>query len=268
MRKYSEDTKQSLSDVKTKLDLMSACIAEVLNGSSLTGMAEKLQITPQKLNTMIKEGLFAFCKPAFTREETIEFIKLLQLPSERLLRDVLGLPENQDLPSFSEEKLYNEILPSALSPMEYQIISLYYGSSESDVTYTLSEIGKLYNLSTERIRSIKVMALRKLRNRTVLKAIFDLQADNSLKEKMQKDITDNIKTTREYIASPSTEDVVLLSDIGLEMCLCTYNALKKHGIISLNEAAKMNDTELKKIRNLGQADINELNRLFHKYGFR
>ena len=59
-----------------------------------------------------------------------------------------------------------------------------------------------------------------------------------------------------------------MSDIELEMCLCTYNALKEHGIISLNEAAKMNDAELKKIRNLGQADINELNRLFHRYGFR
>lgn len=50
---------------------------------------------------------------------------------------------------------------AALSPREKEVITRYYGIAPH-VRHTLAEIGGLYSVTRERIRQIKVEALRKL----------------------------------------------------------------------------------------------------------
>jgi RNA polymerase sigma factor (sigma-70 family) len=50
-----------------------------------------------------------------------------------------------------------------LSKREREIIKAYYGF-ESDVPQTLSEIGKRYGISRERVRQIKINAMRRMRH--------------------------------------------------------------------------------------------------------
>jgi RNA polymerase primary sigma factor len=54
-----------------------------------------------------------------------------------------------------------------LSDRERDIIENYYGLN-SNKELTLSEIGKKYNLSSERVRQIKLVSLRKLRSKILL----------------------------------------------------------------------------------------------------
>ena len=49
----------------------------------------------------------------------------------------------------------------ALSPREQEVITRYYGI-QPHVRHTLAEIGGMYKVTRERIRQIKVDALRKL----------------------------------------------------------------------------------------------------------
>lgn len=58
-------------------------------------------------------------------------------------------------------------LIGTLSDRERDIIENYYGLN-SNKELTLSEIGKKYNLSSERVRQIKLVSLRKLRSKILL----------------------------------------------------------------------------------------------------
>lgn len=58
-------------------------------------------------------------------------------------------------------KAYKE-LKSALTEKEKNIITKYYGIVP-DVRHTLAELGKIYKVTRERIRQIKVIALNKLK---------------------------------------------------------------------------------------------------------
>jgi RNA polymerase sigma factor (RpoD-like family) len=59
------------------------------------------------------------------------------------------------------QELYN-VLGEVLTERERDIISLRYGLKTGE-TYTLEEVGRLFNLSRERVRQIQTKAMRKLR---------------------------------------------------------------------------------------------------------
>ena len=51
---------------------------------------------------------------------------------------------------------------SKLTPREKEIVTKYYGI-EKEVRHTLAELGEMQNVTRERIRQIKVIALEKLK---------------------------------------------------------------------------------------------------------
>ena len=83
------------------------------------------------------------------------------------LRDVIE-NNNQDSPDedLMKESLVQEIANflSSLSKREAEVIKLSFGIGNHHKA-TLEEIGDKFNLTRERIRQIKEMALRKLRNK-------------------------------------------------------------------------------------------------------
>ena len=48
----------------------------------------------------------------------------------------------------------------------------------------------------------------------------------------------------------------------------TVNALKKHGVESLQQLAKMSDEEIADIKNLGEKSLTEIKKLLEKEGYR
>lgn len=73
--------------------------------------------------------------------------------------------------SRNQKDMVSKIITS-LNERERKIIESYYGLN-NEKELTLIEIGEKYNLSSERIRQIKISALRKLRSRIMLCKDFD-----------------------------------------------------------------------------------------------
>lgn len=80
----------------------------------------------------------------------------------QLIEDSDNIPPNEQL----DRKLLSDRLNSVLdhlSEREREIIRLRYGLEDGQ-HYTLTEIGKIYDLSRERVRQIQAKAMRKLRH--------------------------------------------------------------------------------------------------------
>lgn len=80
-----------------------------------------------------------------------------------------------------------------------------------------------------------------------------------------KEIVSEIKSASENKMSQSTEEIVI-EDLPLQTR--TINALRKHGVKSLQELARMSDEELSDIKNLGEKSLKEIKKLLEKEGHR
>jgi DNA-directed RNA polymerase subunit alpha len=67
------------------------------------------------------------------------------------------------------------------------------------------------------------------------------------------------------------EDIAQKEDVFLEdlhLPTRTINALKKHGVETLNQLAKLSDDELADVKNLGEKSIKEIRKILKKEGLR
>jgi len=90
----------------------------------------------------------------------------LKADEENTLYDVLLHSESESPDShLLDDSLRREIERSlsTLSPREADIVRLYYGLN-GEPPYSLEEIGKLFNLTRERVRQIKEKAIKRLRH--------------------------------------------------------------------------------------------------------
>ena len=85
---------------------------------------------------------------------------------EKTIEDCLSIEEDFD--SF-EDKDFVRNLFTQLNEKEHEVITLRYGFDGKGYK-TLEEVGKLFNLTRERIRQIEKKALRKLKTRAVMTA--------------------------------------------------------------------------------------------------
>ena len=79
------------------------------------------------------------------------------------------IEEEHEHTSIEELKESINVLTNCLNKRELNIINKYYGLTGESLT--LDEIGKELNLTKERIRQIKELALRKLRTEALLNSI-------------------------------------------------------------------------------------------------
>ena len=86
-----------------------------------------------------------------------------------LLEDTSQSPEKQTAETMMTQEVRN-ILGSVLTGRERDIIVLLYGLDRNE-TYTLNEVGNMFNLSTERVRQIQARAICKLRHPRVAKRL-------------------------------------------------------------------------------------------------
>jgi len=121
---------------------------------SIAELAENLDMAPHEVREALKSHSrhVSMDAPLITEEENT-------------LYDVL-VPSNDNLPdaNLMDESLRKEIKRSLsnLTEREAEIIELYYGLG-GEPPYSLEEIGRVYDLTRERVRQIKEKAIRRLK---------------------------------------------------------------------------------------------------------
>jgi RNA polymerase primary sigma factor len=120
-------------------------------------LAEKLDITPKEVTTLLKGNMrhVSFDAPLTSSDD-----------GDASLIDVYMNNEESTDPDFDlmSQSLRDEVAQgmSILSSREIEVISSYYGLG-GNKPLNLEEIGELYGLTRERVRQIKERAIRRLR---------------------------------------------------------------------------------------------------------
>lgn len=103
--------------------------------------------------TLMKQSV-SFDKP-IGHDEDSKFLDLIKD------RNII-LPSTKLTHRFLREKL-NEVF-STLPEKEAEILKMRYGVGSDDYAYTLEEVGKIFNITRERVRQIEAKALKKLQH--------------------------------------------------------------------------------------------------------
>jgi RNA polymerase sigma factor (sigma-70 family) len=146
LKKIQRSLKQELQRNPTETEL-----AESLEMSAYQ-LRQLLQLRRQSLSLNHRVG----------KGEDTELVDLLEDQD-------LQLPEDHMNEKMLRQEI-SEVLSDVLTEREQEVISLRYGLSSSQ-SYTLEEVGLMFDLSRERVRQIQSKAMRKLRRPQVARRL-------------------------------------------------------------------------------------------------
>jgi RNA polymerase primary sigma factor len=95
----------------------------------------------------------------------------------RFIEDKTAVSPDEGVLNQNLRELMNSAL-QLLSPREQQIVRMRYGLNEAERTYTLQEVGEVFEVTRERIRQIEEKALQKLRNPYRPNKLLDFASKN------------------------------------------------------------------------------------------
>jgi RNA polymerase primary sigma factor len=131
---------------------------------SIDELAEALDVTPKKVENMIKVSR----RPLS-----------LETPTDNEDDSVLGdFIEDDEIPAPDETATYNllkehlNVILNTLPPREVRILQLRYGLLDGQA-YTLEEVGRKMGVTRERVRQIEAQALSRLRHPTIRRKLRD-----------------------------------------------------------------------------------------------
>ncbi|WP_036477198.1 RNA polymerase sigma factor, RpoD/SigA family [Myxosarcina sp. GI1] len=128
-----------------------------------TELAEELKISLSQLRQLLELRRQSLSlNHRVGKAEDTELVDLLE-DSE------LQLPEERMSESMMRQEI-TDVLNDVLTEREKDVICLRYGLT-NDRSYTLEEVGKVFNLSRERVRQIQSKAMRKLRRPQVARRL-------------------------------------------------------------------------------------------------
>jgi len=146
LKKVQRELKQKLQRTPDETEL-----AEALD-ISRTSLRQLLQLRRRSLSLNHRVG----------KGEDTELVDLLE-------DNDLHLPEQQMSESMMRQEI-SDVLSDVLTEREKDVISLRYGLATPE-SYTLEEVGSMFNLSRERVRQIQSKAMRKLRRPQVARRL-------------------------------------------------------------------------------------------------
>ncbi|EDX78591.1 RNA polymerase sigma factor, cyanobacterial RpoD-like family [Coleofasciculus chthonoplastes PCC 7420] len=146
LKKVQRELKQKLQRTPDETEL-----AEALD-ISRTNLRQLLQLRRRSLSLNHRVG----------KGEDTELVDLLE-------DNDLHLPEQQMSESMMRQEI-SDVLSDVLTEREKDVISLRYGLATPE-SYTLEEVGSMFNLSRERVRQIQSKAMRKLRRPQVARRL-------------------------------------------------------------------------------------------------
>lgn len=131
---------------------------------SIDELAEALDVTPKKVENMIKVSRHPLS---------------LETPTDNEDDSVLGdFIEDDEIPAPDETATYNllkehlNVILNTLPPREVRILQLRYGLLDGQA-YTLEEVGRKMGVTRERVRQIEAQALSRLRHPTIRRKLRD-----------------------------------------------------------------------------------------------
>lgn len=248
----SEERKEDLQEMKTKLDNLSELIQNIIDGkSSMTDFAKKINITPQRLNTFTnrRDLRSIFNKIKILSNEDIEqLFRRGMSPAERLMEKIIYLENYIIVLDITEEENLLSILKEALTDREYDVIIRKYGFNGTPETF--NHIAESYGMTPETIRQNAITALRKLRNPKWLRKLlpnYDLKITNLEENKIA-----------DYCNIQLHDDVNTITIDNLELSTRSYNCLRRGGFYTYEELSTITTNDLMKIRNLGHKSMHEI----------
>ncbi|MEB3311759.1 MAG: RNA polymerase sigma factor, RpoD/SigA family [Snowella sp.] len=126
-------------------------------------LAEALEIPPYQLRQLLQLRRQSLSlNHRVGKGEDTELVDLLEDQD-------LQLPEDRMNETMLRQEI-SEVLSDVLTEREKEVISLRYGLTSSQ-SYTLEEVGVMFNLSRERVRQIQSKAMRKLRRPQVARRL-------------------------------------------------------------------------------------------------
>ena len=188
--------------------------------------------------------------------------------------DAEGIIENADTISDfngSVEYVLHTLSERERTVLKYRFVDL----------MTYEEVGKLYNITRERIRQVEAKALRKLRhpNRSkylkygVSGIIENIRTDYhnrfcDLESKLIELCKLNEKTANEVIRDNELRKKYAPTKIeNMDLSVRSYNCLKRAGIDTLQQLAKLSYEDLINVRNLGRKSVDEIIEKLKEYGY-
>lgn len=189
-------------------------------------------------------------------------------------------PDNLIIAMFEELKEYSKSgLENALSTLtEREEEVLLYRFRDG---LNLMEVGKIYNITRERIRQIEAKALRKLRHPTRRDVILtapmveykELQRQYAELQGKYNTLTEAFATLNNTQAQQVPEEAkrILNGNKPLEemdLSVRSYNILKRAGVNTAADIAKLTLDDLQKIRNMGRKSVEEILKILHECGYK
>ena len=126
-------------------------------------LADELKVSPAQLRQLLELRRQSLSlNHRVGKAEDTELVDLLE-------DDELQLPEEKMSEAMMRQEI-TDVLDDVLTQREKDVISLRYGLFTSQ-SYTLEEVGGMFNLSRERVRQIQSKAMRKLRRPQVARRL-------------------------------------------------------------------------------------------------
>jgi RNA polymerase sigma factor (sigma-70 family) len=136
---------------------------ELQRNPTETELAESLEMTAYQLRQLLQLRRQSLSlNHRVGKGEDTELVDLLEDQD-------LQLPEDHMNEKMLRQEI-SEVLSDVLTEREQEVISLRYGLSSSQ-SYTLEEVGLMFDLSRERVRQIQSKAMRKLRRPQVARRL-------------------------------------------------------------------------------------------------
>jgi len=186
-----------------------------------------------------------------------------------LLYEIMG--EDFEHPADVEGSL-EYVIATELMERERRCVSMRY---RNGMTY--EQIAKAEHITRERIRQIVARALRKLRHPSRAKYLKKGVAAMLL-EQQQLSLKEEIYELKKLIGESAPHIVEKISDRErqkkdntpiehLDLSVRSYNCLRRAGINTLGDIAKLSCMELTRIRNLGKRSWDEINKMLIQNGY-
>lgn len=265
-----DDIKQSIAALRETADMLQLVLD---GGATLTNVAERINRTPQRVNTMLRKHFQPYIRSRIlTIENLATRLNQIKTPADRLVELIFETEDESNknkliiLPEYDEDLVW-DIAYETLSQREYDIISGMCGTTGE--IKQMTQIAEEQHVTRMRIMQLKNKAIRKLRKYNVIHKMFPALTCYALD--ITKVVEENLNhavavwhtvQTTEIPDEPKSTGISIES---IAMTSRTYHALHRHGIETLDQLVPMPAREIMAIRNLGAKSMVEINDLLETH---
>lgn len=184
------------------------------------------------------------------------------------------------LPYDYKESVEYVLNNTGLTDRQIAVLRHRFGFTEDEECLTLEAVGKIYNVTRDRIRQIEAKALRVVRYPERCRILTKGVSVYLYEQEQKKQIRDKLIETEQQRYQQMLEKEIqktqvdkselrcILKDTSiteLNLSIRPYNCLRRTGIKTIGETLELTTDELKTIRNLGRNSLCEIQEKCEEY---